>query len=127
MPDPPMNTIYYLIYLEAQNLYSRARLGAAQILVEVTPEAVQPLIEKSGESPNTINEIRFTRLSSATAERAILDWAHYHFPIRSQDSYTYKIDAVSNPDLITSRVAPTTESNGCRLWVLKTHEFAKQA
>jgi len=121
------NTIYYLIYLEAQNLYSQARLGAAEILVEVTPDAVQPLIQKSGESSEAIDEVCFSRLSSATAERAVLDWAHYHFPIRSQDSYTYKIDPVSNPQLITSRVAPTAESSGCRLWVLKTHEFSKEA
>ena len=115
-----MNTIYYLVNLEAQHLYSQARLGAAQILVKVTPVAVQPLIEKSGESSEAIDDARFR----ATAERAVLDWAHNHFPIGSQGSYTWNIDAVSNPQLVTSRVAPTTESNCCRLWVLKTHEFA---
>src|SRR5882724_8013522 len=117
-----MNTIYYLVNLEAQHLYSQARLGAAQILVEVTPDAVQPVIEKSGESSEAADDVRFR----ATAERAVLDWAHNHFPIGSQGSYKWNIDAVSNPQLVTSPVCtPSTESNGCRLWVLKTHAFAK--
>lgn len=122
-----MNTVYYLICLEAQTLYSEKRLGAAEVFVEVMPEAVQPLIDKSGEGLNSIDQARFSGLSSDTAERAVLDWAHYHFPISTQDSYTWKIDPVSNPQLITSRVAPTAETNGCRLWVLKMHDFPKNA
>jgi hypothetical protein len=122
-----MNTVCYLVYIEARTLFSDTRLAAAQILVEVRPEAVTALMEKSGEKPTSSNEIHEHRFSSAVAERAMLNYAHTEFPISSHDSYTYHIDGVSNPQLITSRVAPTAETDGCRLWLLKKHEFPREA
>jgi hypothetical protein len=114
-----MNTTHYLVYIEARQLLTEARLSAAEILVEVSPEPVKSLIEKAGEDAASLDEARQRRFSSKVAEDAVLDFARTEIPVTSQDCYYYKVDPVSNPHLITSRVTPTASAGGCRLWLLK--------
>ena len=122
-----MNTTYYLVYIEARQLFTEARLSAAEILVEVEREPVRLLVEKAGEDPASLDEARHQRFSSKAAEDAVLDYARTEIPVTSHDCYDYHVDPVSNPHLITSRVAPTASAAGCRLWLLKKHEFPQEA
>jgi hypothetical protein len=118
-----MEPTHYIVYLEARQLLTEARLAAAQILVEVASDSVAALIRKSGGDPAAVDEAHWHRFSEKAAEEAVLDYARAEIPVTSHDCYGYRIDRVSNPQLITSRVAPNATTEGCRLWLLKKHEF----
>jgi len=122
-----MNTICYLAYIEARQLFTERRLAAAEVLVEVPPDPVTALITKSGEDPTSIDEARQRRYSDEVAQEAVLEYARTEIPVTSTDCYDFRIDPVSNPQLITSRVAPTSVAAGCKLWLLKKHEFPEKA
>jgi hypothetical protein len=122
-----MEGIHYLIYLEARQLYTEARLSAAEILVEVSTDAVTALIRKSGEEPAAIDDARRGRFAEKLAQDAVLDYARTEIPVTSNDCYDFRVNLVSNPQLITSRVPSSATSDGCRLWLLKKHEFPQQA
>ena len=119
---------YFLAYIEARQLFTEARLCAAEILVEVGADAINARAAEVLERLGTFQlESPQTRFFEALAEEAVLDYARTEIPVTSRDCYDYHVDPVSNPRLITSRVAPTTSGGGCRLWLLKKYEFPQQA
>jgi hypothetical protein len=122
-----METTYHLVYLEARQLFTETRLSAAEILVEVSSEPVTALIQKAGEDASSMDDARLSRFSQEAARTAALDYARQEMPVTSSDCYDFKIDRVSNPQLITSRVAPSAVTEACRVWLLKKHEFPQQA
>jgi hypothetical protein len=119
---------YFLVYIKARQLFTEARVCAAEILVEVAADAINAHAEEVLKRLGTFRlESPQSRFFEAVVEEAVLEYARTEMPVTSRECYDYHIDPVSNPELITSRVSPTAVIGGCRLWLLQKHEFPQEA
>jgi hypothetical protein len=118
-----MNTLYYLFYIEARQIFSETRLAATQLVIEVPPAPVKKLVERFGQDPSTLDTRHWRRFSSRVAAHTALHYARSKLPFVARECYDYRIQRVSKWREVTARVTPSANKDGCRIWLVTKQEL----
>jgi len=121
--DSRMNTLYYLFDIEARQIFSDRRLAATQLVIEVPPAPVKKRVERFGQDPSTLDTRRWRRFSSRVAAHTALDYARSKLPFVARECYDYRIKRISKLREITTRVTPSANKDGCRIWLVTKQEL----